>query len=77
MVGPTNKVLLHDTPDEDLADTSNTALIFVLADGVHGQVKHLVLRLFQVRGRNWFSMSHIEILFHDGSEFIKLILGME
>ena len=30
MVGPTNKVSLRDTPDEDLADASNNALIFVV-----------------------------------------------
>ena len=30
MVEPTNKVSLSDTLDEDLADASNTALIFVV-----------------------------------------------
>ena len=29
-MGPTNKVSLRDTADDDLADASNTALIFVV-----------------------------------------------
>ena len=30
MVGPTNNVSLRETPVEDLAEASNTALIFVV-----------------------------------------------
>ena len=78
MVGLTRRVSLRETPVEDLADASKTALIFVVVlDSLYaaciGGLK-FSSGGYQIWHGDGLSMLQIEILLHDFVEFLEATL---